>query len=169
MNDWPRSAFWDFSLDIYARPGVAAACLALQDRHGLDVNLLLACLFLGTQGRVLSRAALEQAMDEVEALHARVIRPLRAARRELKRQVEGGGVMADALVRLRAQLKAAELDAEHIEQLMIEAVLAPAETAPGAPVSACHGNLNAYLAAMRVHPDGADKAALGLLVAAART
>ena len=33
-------AFWRFSLAFYAVPGVAGALIALQDRDGLDVNLL---------------------------------------------------------------------------------------------------------------------------------
>ncbi|MGE4220898.1 MAG: TIGR02444 family protein, partial [Alphaproteobacteria bacterium] len=37
------AALWPFSLSVYARPGVAEACLALQARRGLDVNLLLWC------------------------------------------------------------------------------------------------------------------------------
>ena len=43
--------FWDFSLAVYHRPGVAQACLALQDRRGLDVNLLLFCCWAGSLGR----------------------------------------------------------------------------------------------------------------------
>jgi hypothetical protein len=33
--------FWDFSLALYAKEGVADACLLLQDKLGYDVNLLL--------------------------------------------------------------------------------------------------------------------------------
>ena len=35
--------FWNYSLALYARAEVAKTCLALQDRLGLDVNLLLFC------------------------------------------------------------------------------------------------------------------------------
>jgi uncharacterized protein (TIGR02444 family) len=37
----PDDPFWRFSLDLYGRPGVAPACLALQDEAGADVNLVL--------------------------------------------------------------------------------------------------------------------------------
>jgi len=40
--------FWDFSLAVYRRPGVAAACLRLQDEAGVDVNLLLYFCWLAT-------------------------------------------------------------------------------------------------------------------------
>jgi uncharacterized protein (TIGR02444 family) len=35
------SVFWEWALDAYARPGVAEACLELQDVHGQNVPLLL--------------------------------------------------------------------------------------------------------------------------------
>ena len=47
-----ETPFWQFSGAVYAHPGVAEACLDLQDRHGLDVNLLLFCAWAGVQGRV---------------------------------------------------------------------------------------------------------------------
>ena len=40
---------WEFSLDFYARPGVSAALIELQDRAGLDVNLILFALWLGAR------------------------------------------------------------------------------------------------------------------------
>ena len=44
-------AFWRFSLVFYERPGVADALIALQDRGGFDVNLILFALWLGISGR----------------------------------------------------------------------------------------------------------------------
>jgi uncharacterized protein (TIGR02444 family) len=44
-------AFWCFSLAFYERPGVADALIALQDRDGFDVNLVLFALWLGISGR----------------------------------------------------------------------------------------------------------------------
>ena len=46
-----EEALWRFSLAFYARPGVAEALIALQDRAGLDVNLMLFALWLGVSGR----------------------------------------------------------------------------------------------------------------------
>src|SRR6202000_1576818 len=42
-----ESRFWTFSLAVYADPAVQRECLALQDDHGVDVNLLLFCAFVG--------------------------------------------------------------------------------------------------------------------------
>ncbi|GAA3549268.1 TIGR02444 family protein [Zobellella aerophila] len=44
------SSFWQFSSRHYGKPGVAPACLALQDNHGANINLLLLLLMLEQQG-----------------------------------------------------------------------------------------------------------------------
>lgn len=46
--------FPSFAEALYARPGVAAACLDLQDRRGFDVALLLHACWLGVRARALS-------------------------------------------------------------------------------------------------------------------
>lgn len=42
-----ENEFWQFSLAVYAAPGVEAECLALQEALGIDVNLLLFFVWLG--------------------------------------------------------------------------------------------------------------------------
>ena len=41
---------WTFTVGMYGRSGVAKLCLELQDRCGLDVNMLLFMFFLGQKG-----------------------------------------------------------------------------------------------------------------------
>jgi hypothetical protein len=43
--------FKRFALELYRRPGVADACLALQNRHDLDVNVVLFAAFTGAAQR----------------------------------------------------------------------------------------------------------------------
>lgn len=101
------SALWTFSLAFYRRPGVAAALIVLQDRTGLDVNLVLFALWFGLSGRGrLDPPALAAADREIETLRRQVIQPLRALRRELKADV------AADVQRLRDQIKKVEIDAE---------------------------------------------------------
>ena len=76
--------FWSFSLQVYGKPGVAEACIALQDGLGLDVNLLLYCCWHGRAHRKLDEAALRHAMAAVEGWQREVVQPLRAVRRRLK-------------------------------------------------------------------------------------
>ena len=85
--------FWDFSLALYAKPGVAPACLVLQDEQGRDVNLALYCAWVGWSGRGrLGASDIDAAEHGLARWRQRVVEPLRAARRSIK-----GMVGADAL------------------------------------------------------------------------
>lgn len=120
MSD-AAAAFWRFSLAIYARPGVAPACLVLQDEHGRDVNIMLFCCWLGAtaRGRI-DRAGLDAADGAVAGWRREVIEPFRAARRAIKAAAlpDSDGVYAKA--------KAIELEAERLLQRQLVA-RAPAE------------------------------------------
>lgn len=120
MSD-AAAAFWRFSLAIYARPGVAPACLALQDEHGRDVNVMLFCCWLGASGRGrLDRAGLEAADRAVAGWRRQVVEPFRAARRAIK-----AAALPDS-ESIYAKAKAVELDAERLLQRQL-ADRAPAE------------------------------------------
>jgi uncharacterized protein (TIGR02444 family) len=122
---WPESAFWSYSLALYGRPGVERACLELQRRHDLDVNLLLLCCWLASRGIEFDRPALERARHAAGSWQLEVVRPLRAIRRRLKislAQPEPGSVPAgwpDLAGRLRAAILSLELDGERLEQLAL--------------------------------------------------
>lgn len=121
---FPPSDFWDFSLALYGKPGVAPACLALQERHGLDVNVLMFCLWLAASRRgPAPDAALRTAFAAAESWHVEVVRPLRALRRRLKSPV--GAADQTLAQALRARIQKIEIDAEHIEQITLAAT-APA-------------------------------------------
>ena len=134
----PAEGLWAFSLDLYARPGAADACLLLQDRHGLDVNLGLFALWLGARGYALDDATLAAAQAAAGQWHRQVVVPLRAARRFLKPLAEDPAVAG-----LREAVKAAELEAERLEQRRLESLTAPGissdagtPSAPGTPSNA---------------------------------
>lgn len=165
---WPESAFWTYSLEIYGRPGVERACLELQRRHDLDVNLLLLCCWLGARGITLDRPALSRARAAATTWQREVVRPLRAIRVRLKDRLartEPGSVpeaWPDLAARLRAQILALELDGEHLEQLALEG--ATAESAPAAapgPGLACRNLARIW------RFEAADRPALETLLRAA--
>ena len=145
MNDAP-SAFWDFSLRFYARPGVAAACLDLQDEAGADVNVVLYLLFLASQGRQLAKTEVTEIDNLVAVWREQVVRPLRSARRHLKNAA--APFAGDTAVRLRNAIKRSELEAERIQQLTIEQAFPCATfgSAAAAPPGAARANLDAYAA-----------------------
>jgi uncharacterized protein (TIGR02444 family) len=119
--------FWEFSLELYALPGVAAACLALQEAEGRDVNIVLFCLYSGmVLGRPLDAADLARLATAVAEWNALAVRPLRALRRGLK------PLDADpAAAAFRRRVQALELEAERQAQLRLEAALPPVPAGAG--------------------------------------
>ena len=105
--------FWRFSLAVYSRAGVAEECLALQEKAGADVNVLLFCAWTGTQAIVLSRDDIEQALRLVVAWQDNVVRPLRGVRQSMKvldhHESES----------FRTRVKSMEIEAEQIEQAVL--------------------------------------------------
>ena len=159
MSRQDRNPFWDFSLDVYGHAGVATACLALQDRHGADVNLMLFCLWAGSRGYAVTAAELTRLMTVTRPWQQDVIAPLRAVRRHLK-AVEAAPESAAG--QLRARIKAAELAAEEVEQQMLFDTMAIA-AGQGAPDLA-GSNMIAYLTALGGAADAADVADLATIL-----
>lgn len=119
-NPTPGSGLWRFSLRVYRRPGVAAACLLLQDRHGIDVNLMLYAAYVAVSGRgAVDARALAAGERAVRDWGRTVILPLRRLRDQLK----GIGVAAPT----RRRILAAELEAEKEAQRRLAELLAPAK------------------------------------------
>ena len=168
--DFPEHPFWDFALRVYRTPGVSAACLEVQERLGLDVNVLLFCCWLGESGRgAMSPTTLVQARDSVATWHESVVKHLRSVRRVLKDGVDSAPPeLAQAL---RAQIQAREIDAEHIEQLMLvasaAALVVKVRATDDERVDDAVANVGTYVQSLGVMMKGADGAALGCVVAAA--
>ena len=113
------SPLWRFSLAVYRGAGVQEECLDVQERFGVDVNLLMLCAYAGAvEGAVLSASDVADALEASGAWHADVVRVLRQVRRSLKPMSEAGDV-AQVAAALRLKVKVAELESEQIEQAMI--------------------------------------------------
>ena len=116
-----KSSFWTFSLSVYDNPNVQQECLGLQDDYGIDVNLLLFCVFIGAAyGVVLPDPAVREAAEAVRTWQTKVVSVLRAVRMTLKPFATEMSPVASMIATLRAQLKALELEAERIEQSTLE-------------------------------------------------
>ncbi|MFG1465470.1 TIGR02444 family protein [Xanthobacter sp. DSM 24535] len=103
-----------FALDLYGREGVSAACLRLQEKAGLNVNLLLfAAWFGGCRRRELSSDTAMAAEAHVAAWHREVVLPLRAVRRRLKTGPPPAPGERSAM--LRSKVQAIEIEAEIVE------------------------------------------------------
>ena len=144
-----ETPFWRFSLHFYRRAGVSDACIALQDRCGVDVNLLLFLFWLADSGRLLTSDEVKVLDDSVRDWRNLTIIPIRDARRKLK----GARTLVDPGVQeaFRNKVKTVELEAERLQQ---EGLYAFAQSdppgRPAAPNDAARAKISAYARLMAV-------------------
>ena len=158
MTRFPECPLWDFSIAVYARQGVASACLSLQERYRIDVNLLLYCCWLGAEGcRSIDDRDIERAIAFVESWHKEIVRGLRRLRQRLKHCPEPAP--ADLAEALRKKIGAVEIEAEHIEQILLHGLTVPAKMADSIVdkrVACAAENARAYLARLGAAFDARD-------------
>lgn len=169
MIEFPAHPFWDFALQVYRCPGVSDACLQVQEGNHVDVNLLLFVSWLGASGRGrLSSDDVRRCMDTVGAWHESVVKPLRGVRRILK--VDLGARRPDLTQALRREIQAREIDAEHIEQLLLVDALPRAPQAgvsPAAAMTDAACNALLYVTCLGYPVAAPTKASLTTIVGAA--
>jgi uncharacterized protein (TIGR02444 family) len=157
------SPFWRFSLQFYRQGAVADACIALQEDAGVDVNLLLFLLWLAGKQRQLAAVEIAALDQRVRDWRDSTVKPLRAIRRDLKTAPDL--VAAPLAEAFRTRIKAAELEAERLQQ---EAMYEIASAAPlgleaDSGLAAARANLDAYA---RVRDRSFAPAAVATLLAA---
>ncbi|MCJ1888267.1 TIGR02444 family protein [Pseudomonas sp. LA21] len=108
---------WSYALQLYARPGVEAACLALQE-GGADVCLMLASTWLGSTGVAFSPARISALESTARNWRDQVIVPLRSLRQQWREAAQQDAALAG----LRERLKQLELDAEKVLLERLESV-----------------------------------------------
>ena len=113
---WSDS-LWSYALDRYARSGVEAECLMLQDEHGWDICELLWVAWLGERHQRPDPAA-ANALAEARCWQREMTVPLRERRRALKSEAQ----RRPQLEPLRQTLKQAELQAEREMLTRLEAL-----------------------------------------------
>jgi uncharacterized protein (TIGR02444 family) len=137
-------AFWEWSLYAYEQDGVAPACLDLQDRHGLNVNICLWCCWLALEGRNAS-PLIAAATNALEPWSGEITVAIRRTRHRLK---DWPGSEA-----LYKSVLACELDAEHIEQnILFELALDAPESRLDAEATAMEA-LTEYAGSKGLHVD----------------
>ncbi len=156
----PTNPFWNFSLGVYGQQGVAPACLVLQDKYDLDVNLLLFCCWAGICGKNLDTQELSDLISGMEKWRDHVIQPLRDVRIWMKSEIINGFRHTDDF---RQNVKDAELWAEALQQnfMHLQITLRPASQ-PSSEIAA--KNMILYLELCEVEAIGtvdcADLAAI---------
>lgn len=111
MPNEPQN-FWNYSLELYNREGVAAACLELQDAYRLDVNLILFCFWHGSAYGEVDQSLLQDVIAASIEWRDHVVQPLRNARTWMKLNPSPGELFNS----LREDIKTNELMAEKYQQ-----------------------------------------------------
>ena len=158
----PPTKFWEFSLNLYAKPGVSEACLQLQNSFGLDVNLVLFCLWFGHKIGKLKKDILQKALTFSQPWKKEVVQPLRDTRSWMKASHQYFSKTNDSQFHeLRERIKLEELAAEKYQQQVLEAY-ALADELPSEKIGfkAAEENLNRYLAAIGIQRETSMNALL---------
>ncbi|MBT2771231.1 TIGR02444 family protein [Halomonas sp. ISL-60] len=103
-----QTPLWDFALALYAKPGVEAACLRLQEEAELDVCEVLFHCWLYSCGLEVIPTAVARQREQRRLWQSRVTGVLRGLRRDLK----ATAAESESIAALRETIKQAELMAE---------------------------------------------------------
>lgn len=113
-----NTSLWTFTVSLYQQPGVEEECLLLQDRFGVNANLLFLSLYTGSEfGVILTGSDIDAAECAIADWNSQVVKVLRGLRQLLKRSK---GLHAQEIESLRTQIKEAELASERIESVMLQ-------------------------------------------------
>tara|TARA_B100001123_G_scaffold321282_1_gene360321 strand:+ start:141 stop:698 length:558 start_codon:yes stop_codon:yes gene_type:complete len=111
-----REDFWTFSVLTY--PKARDEFLWLQDHAGLEVNILLLCLWAADKGRQLGGLEFSVVSKAIEDWNQHVVRPMRVMRRWMKPMATSCEIKY-----FRDTVAALELEGEKFAQgLMIDAL-----------------------------------------------
>ena len=164
-------SFWDFSVDAYRKPGVADACLSLQERHGLDVNVLLLCCWFGCTRGVLDEHLWERVLAFSGPWAENVVRPLRAARTWMKHTgCALPEISNDDCMSLREEIKRIELKAEQLQENSLQELAgdtAAKNLCLTSQIAFTSLNFNNYLHHISIELDAESRSRLAHIVAAA--
>ncbi len=111
----PADQFWAWSNTFYEQKEVQACCLSLQDRFGVNINLVLFCLWSAQHRKdALTHAFVQAAVLQAKTWDANIGALLRQARSALKSAP--GVAEMDDFAKIYDQAKALELEAERLHQ-----------------------------------------------------
>jgi len=167
--DFDPHPFWDYSLEVYRRDGVSPALITFQDRHNLDVNILLLCLWAGQSGRgELDDADFSHVLSVSANWNPEIVCAIRAVRIRLREEI--ALVPKDLSDAVRKKLLELEIDCEHVEQLSFAAGLGRKKNDGGSSekkLKDCGLNLKSYFGHKGCVPDADDRRALITILSAA--
>lgn len=157
--------FWRYSLELYAREGMSRALIALQDRRGADVNLLLYCCWMALSGRGRpSVSDLRRADAAIAGWRDDVTLPLREVRRRIKGSPERWALPGASEVRRR--VLETEIASERVTQGILESLGSSPGRSEGEAGDA-RASLLTYFEVIGAELDEIDRAELEAILAIA--
>ena len=156
--------FWEFAICAYRQKGVDKALLALQNRLGVDVNMILLCAWLAYRGSN-DNLLTQHLNDAVKLSHKwqlNLVQPIRACREHLKVIINEGGLVSrnrEVVIALRERIKGNELDLEALEILSLYELIGSHERGDSSDVDSAiqkeqaQKNLNIYFAKVGIEID----------------
>ena len=127
----PASGFIHYCARLYSRDGMKRVCLTLQDRHSLNVNILLAAVWAAENGYAFTPVRVKDLSGAIATIHQHAVQPIRQIRRTIQSN-------ASLDLGLRAGLKRmllyAELRAEHAVETVLFQTIIGWPASPGASI-----------------------------------
>ncbi len=109
-----RESLWTFSCQFYQQPTIQELLLELQDKHSLNVNMLLALIYLAHHNESLTPEQIAEYTERTQVISAKIAH-LRQVRREFA-DPDPEAPFAETY----ALLKQAELSAEKVMLKVLE-------------------------------------------------
>jgi uncharacterized protein (TIGR02444 family) len=117
-TEFPSHPFWDYALPLHETKGVGEAVIALQDRHGVNVNVMLLSCWVGATGRGrLGEDGVRKAIEASRTWNRDVVQQLRQVRRVMRPGIPPiDKALSDSI---RRRILEIELDCERAEIVML--------------------------------------------------
>lgn len=162
--------FWDFSVRAYYGEGVQEAFLALQNERGVDINMLLFCIWLGRTHGEFTDGLFHAACDFSARWAQHVVVPLREVRTWMKGAgCHDGKVPVHDCMDLREKVKGVEFAAEKMQEEVLESLCADhprVQQSAAQQLAAASSNVQRYFARLDIEAEGRALQQLNVIMAA---
>jgi uncharacterized protein (TIGR02444 family) len=164
-------SFWDFSVRTYRRTGVPEACLSLQNDYGVDVNMVLYCVWIGAASGVFDDESFSRSSEFSKLWADNIVIPIRSARTWMKT----AGCHLDPVptapcMEFREEIKSVEFAAEKMQQEVLESmsiINRDRDDAPAEIVEHAVANLAIYFQNLEVSMGSKVRDKLAVILSAA--
>lgn len=117
---FPKSEFWNYSSQVWLLPNIEKNCLALQNDHEVNINILLYCCWVGDKNLIINDDNLQALLNAVQPWQE-IVEPLRESRKMMQQNLIA--IPANTLSQTIDNINEMEINTEHMTQLALEKAL----------------------------------------------